>query len=225
MSTKLVEPVIKTNRKVIERWSFSGEQGRVIFRSQPECSARCFLDVLEKRRSADKFGDIKLEALSDLFYYSLRTKFTWADEFGTLEKRNVPSAGSLHSISAFVSNFGSDDWYLYNSQFHALDLIPRETTVQLSSFKQKCFEVIQEQCFGCLVWYVCDLDLLEAKYDNAETLALRESGGIASIQNLIAEYLGYSYRTIGLLGCEEAKLLSSKRNLLGVGSSIIGGCL
>lgn len=182
-----------------------------------------FLDVIESRCSRRDFSDISLEQLGPLFYLSSRTKQSMINEYGlVIEKRNTPSCGAMHTIDCFVSQFISDSWYVYNSRSHSFgELILNGSTV--NHFKQKCKRLINCPDHAYLIWYVCDIERLSCKYEHAESLALRESGVLASTQSLIAESLGLSFCMLGVMGCKEADFFSAQRKLLGVGVSVVGG--
>lgn len=182
-----------------------------------------FSDVIESRTSRRVFSNIPLEQLGPLFYLSNRTKQSTINKSGlAIEKRNAPSCGAMHTIDCIVSQFGSSSWYVYNSRGHTFDGLDISTST-INQFKLECQELIDCPDHAYLIWYVCDIERLSSKYENAEFLALREAGALASTQGLVAESYGLSFCMLGLMGCEQAKSLSNQRNLLGVGVSVVGG--
>lgn len=193
--------------------------------SQGNISSNIFSEVIETRCSRRDFLEIQLEQLGPLFYLSSRTKETTINDHGlVIEKRNSPSCGAMHTIDCIVSKFSNDCWYLYNPRNHSFDLLDIETSI-INQFKLECRRIIGCSETGYLIWYVCDLERLSCKYENAEFLALRESGALSATQGLIAESYGLGFCMLGLMGCQEAKVFSDQRNLLGVGVSVIGGIL
>lgn len=191
--------------------------------SHGRVNSNIFSEVIESRYSRREFSNIELEQLGPLLYMSSRTKETMTNDCGLIiEKRNSPSCGAMHTIDCIVSKIGSDKWYIYNSHKHSFDQLDVDTVI-INEFKQECRKLIDCSDSGYLIWYVCDLDRLSCKYDNAELLALRESGALAATQGLIAESYGLGFCILGLLGCREAKVFSNQRNLLGVGVAIVGG--
>lgn len=188
-------------------------------------ASNVFSEVIETRCSRRKFLDISLEQLGPLLYLSSRTKEAITNDYGlVIEKRNSPSCGAMHTIDCIVSRFGSECWYVYNSRNHSLDQLNVDSFI-INQFKLKCQGLIDYLDSGYLIWYVCDLERLSCKYENAEFLALRESGALAATQGLIAESYGLAFCMLGLMGNEEAKALSNQRNLLGVGVAVVGGII
>lgn len=183
-----------------------------------------FLEILERRCSRRQLGYVSLEELGSLFFLSTRTKSLERGGLGlTVEKRNYPSAGALHTIDCFVTGFNESYWYVYNPIKHTLDQISSAKSTELDDFKARCQSMLPDVATGYLIWYLCDIDRLSSKYENPASLAFRESGSISAVQSLVAEYLGLSYCMLGLHGNEYVKYLSHKRQLMGVGTAVIGG--
>ena len=197
----------------------------VILPSQGAISSDIFSEVVEARCSRRDFLEIQLEELGPLFYLSSRTKETTTNDYGlVVEKRNSPSCGAMHTVDCIVSRFSGDGWYVYNARNHSFDLLDVDASI-VNQFKLECRKSIECSDSGYLIWYVCDLERLSCKYENAEFLALRESGALAATQGLIAGSYGLGFCILGLMGCQEAKAFSNQRNLLGVGVAVIGGIL
>jgi hypothetical protein len=182
-----------------------------------------FLEVIESRSSRRDFSNIPLQKLGPLFYFSSRTKCSTTNDYGlVIEKRNSPSCGAMHTIDCMVSKFESDIWYVYNSRSHTFDRLNVNASL-LKQFKRECKALIDCSDSAYLIWYVCDMDRLNCKYENAESLALRESGALAAIQSLIAENYGLAFCMLGVIGGDQAKIFSNQRNLVGVGVAVVGG--
>lgn len=197
---------------------------RHVLRGYNDLNLNDFTQLIEGRRSRRDFTCISLDDLGPLFYLTSRTKETAINENGlVVEKRNVPSSGGLHTINCFVSKLNDGSWYVYNSHQHSLDKIRVKSPSKLAIFKGKCQNLIGCSGDPYLIWYVCDLTRLGSKYENPESLALREAGAIASIQSLVAEGLNLAFCMLGLTGGNEASALLDQRQLLGVGAVIVGG--
>lgn len=182
-----------------------------------------FTEVIENRSSKRDFLAIELEDLGPFFYLSSRTKETTINDYGlVIEKRNTPSCGSMHTLDCIVSRFDSNNWYVYNSLNHTFDLLDIDTSI-INLFKMKCRDLIECSESGYLIWYVCDLERLNSKYENPESLALRESGVLSATQSLIAQSYGLNFCMLGLMGWKEATAFSNQRNLFGVGVAVVGG--
>ena len=184
---------------------------------------KSFLDVIENRQSTRKFAPMSVNDLGALLYFSCRTRASERGELGfVFEKRNYPSAGALHSIDIIVSSFLSREWYIYNSMQHTLDEIFVDSE-GLQTFKESCFNILDNDKTGYLLWYVCDFERLACKYEYPETLALRESGGISATQSLLSEHLNLAFCTLGANGSQYTTYLSQQGKLLGVGTAVVGG--
>lgn len=210
-----ISPIAPLKYRVIDRHILPSDSN-----SRPEEFTR----ILELRRSRRKFQSVSLDDLGPLFYLSSRTKEAVNSENGLIiERRNVPSSGGLHTIDCFVSKFDDEKWYVYNSHRHSLDEVMVKDPSMLSCFKDKCQGLFDCSREPYLIWYVCDLDRLGCKYENPESLALREAGAIAAIQSLIAESRNLAFCMLGLTGSDEARALLDERQLLGVGTVVVGG--
>lgn len=183
-----------------------------------------FFQILESRKSRRSCRELDLFSLGKLFFLSARVKSSELNETGLqIQKRNVPSAGALHSIDCFVSKIGSPDWYVYNPYKHSFDRLSLNEPDLIEAHKQECFNFLPGMQAGYLIWYVCDIERLKSKYENPESLMYRDSGVLSGIQSLIAEALGLPFCLVGRLGYEEASKLSDKRDLIGAGAAIVGG--
>lgn len=188
-------------------------------------ASNSLLEVIESRYSRREFSSISLENLGPLFYFSCRTKYSTINDYGlVIEKRNSPSCGAMHTIDCIVSKFESDIWYVYNSRSHTFDQLNINTS-SLKQLKQECKALINTTDSAYLIWYVCDMDRLSCKYENAQSLALRESGALAAIQSLIAENYDLAFCMLGIMGGDKAKIFSNQRDLMGVGVAVVGGSL
>ena len=182
-------------------------------------------EILENRKSRRSFEPIKLDALGGFFYHANRVKQSELSEFGVrIFKMNHPSSGAMHSVSCLISGYDSDKWFMYNPFEHSLDQLDLDSK-RFDQFKNDCFDMISGSRSAYLIWYVCDLDRLSSKYENPESLALRESGAICAIQSLVAEATNLSYCMIGTMGYKQAQYISNERRLIGVGAALLGGRL
>lgn len=185
-----------------------------------------FFKVLETRESRRACYEIDFLSLGKLFFLSSRVKSSGISSHHLqVQKRNVPSSGALHAIDCFVSKSNSSDWYVYNPNKHSLDRVKLTQKRLIEFHKNECFNFLPEMQAGYLIWYVCDIERMRSKYENPESLAYRDSGVLSGIQSLIAESLGFAFCMVGRSGYKEAAEFSNERDLIGVGSAIVGGRL
>ncbi len=183
-----------------------------------------FLDILESRCSRRVLGKLSFDKLGEFLYLSCRTKQRYKSHQGlTIEKRNSPSAGALHSIECVISGPDENRWFAYNSVKHSLDEIEVENMEKLLRYKKECFNLLDGPQEGHLIWYVCNFSKLSAKYTNCHSLAYRDSGALSGTHSLVAEFLGLPFCILGKSGYEEAQYLSNQCNLMGAGIAILGG--
>ena len=181
-----------------------------------------FLNTLDSRKSTRDFIRTDLKDLYPLFHHSNRTKKVMKDPFGNkLEGRNYPSPGALCSIHCILSPLNSQEWFVYNPSIDAFDEI-EIIDEDIYKFKEVCGELINVNKDAWLIWYVCDTDLLNLRYENSETLAFRESGHISATQSLVAEYLGLGFCALGFTGYHLAGKIANDRRFIGVGTSLVG---
>ncbi len=114
--------------------------------------------------------------------------------------------------------------WIYVPSGHCADVVAAEKAVVRS-----ILEDVEEQFFpvgdGCLLLFACQRSYLESYYTNPESLALRESGGVAATIALVAEALSLTFCQLGsLAGPWTGKLLGVPEEwLLPCGAAVIGG--
>lgn len=222
-----IEPTIKSKISPLPRLEYDVVDSILLdgFDSD-NATESAFFSVLETRESRRTCYEIDSLSLGKLLFLSSRVKSSGiSSDRLQVQKRNVPSSGGLHAIDCFVSKSNSNDWYVYNPSRHTLDRLRLSQKRLIEFHRNECFNILPEMQGGYLIWYVCDIERMRSKYENPESLAYRDSGVLSGIQSLIAESLGFAFCMVGRLGYKEAAGFSNKRDLIGVGSAIVGGRL
>lgn len=141
-----------------------------------------FYDLLKKRRTIREFKkeSITLQQLSDILFTAFG-KFhdTFEDEYLDFEhniswRRSSPSAGGLHSVSAyvFIKNVQSIEpgAYFYHPKQHTLGLI------KLGDYEEALQDITLAQPFSansaCAILTVADLQVMAKKYMPARSVIL-----------------------------------------------------
>lgn len=175
--------------------------------------------VIRKRRSGSSFSKLGLQSLEALLAYSLSTLAVNASD-PERELRPVPSAGALHSLQLLLNE--GEAWYVYLSRLHVL----RRVNVDHNAAAPLREEVsqVRDPGQGVLLLLLAEMGVLAARYENPETLALREAGCLLGHLGLIAEALELSYRILGPTGEPWAHQLvvGATGLFVGVGTALVG---
>ena len=219
---KLSEPEIKTNINPISTHEFEVESYTTLKPHQLTKSID-FIDVLENRSTKRDMGPIDGNLLDSFLYLSNRTKQTERNELGiVIEKKNYLTAGAMACVHTIFSEVKGQDWYVYEPKTHSKGKLSIATNESLNTLKRRALEMLPNVRDGIFIWYVADITRLSCKYSSTFALALRESGVLSSTHSLVAQYLKLAYCPLGKHGFEEARILSNKRQLMGVGLAFLG---
>ena len=213
------EPYPKDLQLPIEKWHPKGNRQyglqRLLFVNQ---NAR-FADVLYRRESRRSFHSVSEENFGELLALTHSCKNKYINDNGFIvEQRNVIASGALHAVHILFNRPGDPSWHWYEPSTHSaivLDISSEELTTTARSF----FDSAPE---ATVIWYVADIDYLEAKYDHPQSLLWRDAGAIQATHSLVCEHVGLSYCPLGIAGIEQAQLLSDERKLIGVGLAVVG---
>ncbi|NOI20625.1 SagB/ThcOx family dehydrogenase [Vibrio coralliilyticus] len=214
----IYEPTIRKKTKLVE--PFTLDSTIEIKLPSPIKLGSEFISTLEERSSKRYFSPPNIEDIGGLLFYTCRVKSADINDYGEqVFYTNVGSPGALNAISILVCACDGS-WFAYDPVRHSLKQL--EASASCQKLYERCHGILSTRGTASLIWCVADMTLLKSKYENPETLALRHSGGISATLALVAQALGLSFCQLGICGVEEATLLSDKRELLGVGTSLFG---
>lgn len=186
-----------------------------------ETSENSFNAVLNNRQTRRVFSLLNKDEVGELFYLSNRTLWRDSNSSGlTIEHRPVVSAGGLHAVECLVLSPDDDAWYRYDPFKHQLQCLDISGLDALARSARAFFPTAGE---ATIIWYLGDMTRLSGKYQHPESLLWRDAGAMIATHSLVSEHLGYAFCPLGITGGEEAKTLSDKRVLVGLGLALVGG--
>ncbi len=217
--TNLLEPVPKKNPAATLRWKPTGKHSFKLQRLVEGQQDEMFLNVLHRRECRRQFCTASPARFGELLYLTHSAKNSYVNDAGfEVEQRNVISSGALHAVHILFNHPSQPNWYWYDPHTHCateLDL-PRNVLAEQAR------DFFSSSRLATVIWYVADVELISAKYDNPETLIWRDAGAVQSMHSLISEQIGLAYCPLGISGIVEAALVSNERQLVGVGLALVG---
>jgi SagB-type dehydrogenase family enzyme len=181
--------------------------------------------VLDQRISRRRFEPISTEMLAEFLWHLGRTRqlSTALADHAEWERRAVPSAGGLHVVDLLTQRRCRDAIVLshYQPRAHALELLNVEIE-DVERLWQAAQEVISEEA-ACVIWFCADLEPLQSRYQNFESLVWRDSGVLLGVGCVIAEALGLACCPLGITGGNMLSHALGSERVFGCGAMMIGG--
>jgi SagB-type dehydrogenase family enzyme len=185
-----------------------------------------FFSVLEQRRSRRRLGDIRMEEVSRLLWYTNKVKEAWVSENGLIRsKRMAPSAGAIHPIDVFVSlpaKLQERQFCYYDPYHHQLQVVDQEQKVLTAFFSHLEQSLSLEHVL--VIWFLADIERTMAHYHNAQSLVWRDSGALIMLTQLVCEALKLGYCPFGTLAEPLFGNLFPDETQINMGGGVIGGC-
>lgn len=215
------EPLVKEQQEIIDPFDFKVLSWHRMGRKPSLVGDEGFLEVIQSRTTRRAFSALEEHVLDEFFFQSLSTRLRFRNEVGQLVgSSRVINAGGLNSVHCLFNLPTDASWYAYHPHTHSYGKL-LEQPLQDIADSARC--LVPDSDDASLLWFILDATRLGAKYLNGLTLAWRETGAIMATQSLIAESMRLSYCPLGIHGYEDAKCLSSERQLLGTGFALVGG--
>lgn len=182
-----------------------------------------FFEVLEQRRSERAMGPASVALIGKLLWHSARVRAEYDSEYGHIQSRAAPSAGGLQCADIIVSRLGEiPGVHLYDPMSHALCEFTPHMPEGVARYHAEIEEVFPESK-GCVITLLADQGKADAKYENAESLLLRDSGALMATLQLCATALGALFCFSGNLGTTlSAAVNANSECRIPVGSGIFG---
>lgn len=175
-----------------------------------------FFAVLEKRHSRSPRNPLNFQQLSDLLWFAASYREIGVDNLGrSWASRAAPSAGGIHEIEIIIDDDESGP-ARYDPLHHRLEFLQIDTIDDWQRCKNEIRGVLP-QCKATMFMLLGDVEAIAARYENPESLMLRDAGVLTMTLHLTAEALGLHSTPIGFRG--EALL-----SLLGVPASRFVAC-
>lgn len=208
---------------------------RNIFTSVIETESELFLPYVEIQDSAPfdtilhgRYSERELlpptiDDISILMKLSLNIRAQSSNHYGTIQSRSIPASGGLHAYDiAFIGGPFHKKIALYNPNRHSIAYIRSVCPQDLEPFRNK-LDTIFPNSDGVSIVFLADSSRYHSKYENWETLALRDSGALLGIMSLCAQRLGLGFCIAGMLGNEISNLYPFQiSGRIGMGVAVVG---
>lgn len=155
-----------------------------------------FLDVLDNRRTRYADECLNVDQLSELLWHGGRVRERFDD---SSSHRAAPSAGGIHPIEILVHGLSdATGLFHYDAEKHRLIEVAHDLTI--------ADELVTEadSCLPCrpatLLWFLAVTQRTDAKYTNADTLVLRDTGALITTLCLCGTALKFQPVPLGTRG-------------------------
>lgn len=183
-----------------------------------------FFGVVRSRSTRRDFGQISLQQLSELFWFSAKTSLVVdLDEGHKWYHRPSPSGGGRHPIDHIIFHYEGDKWsaFLYDSIAHAFGRLKLDST-DMGYWIDDLFKALGIYA-TTIVWNVAEFQRSTSVYNNASALIYRDEGAVQATFGLVAEALNLNFCTIGVSGEPTiSRLLMARERIRGIGGFFIG---
>ena len=185
----------------------------------PKCD---FEHVLGSRRSRTGEG-LSIQNLGSILRCSQDRRDRRLDgRFGTWESRTAPSAGGIHGIRFVILPMESQNPAgLYEPDLSAIIELPH-----LQQARQHAARFLTEIDLPRRGWFlqlVADMHAYSSRYDNSDSLVLRDAGALSCATCFVAEAVGAYSRILGHLDKRIVKGLALGSRYAGVGGIHLTG--
>ncbi len=187
---------------------------------------RKFFEVLSQRRS-EIGGSVCWRQIADLLWYaaSARREAEVGRAGLPVQLSATPSSGGLGSVFIVAIMADGSAPRLYRPLEHSLDELAVEPNCVRKINDEAVIAVIGNNT-GCTLRFIVDWQKISGAYDNAESLALRESGYLGATIGLCAAALGLTASPLGFLGNDLVSSLGlPSADFKGVGGVQIGSVI
>lgn len=177
---------------------------------------RDLLDILRSRRSRSG-GQAHIDLIGTILHYSTELREKRKDgRFGYWESRTSPSAGGIHGVRiCLIPITSTKPLGLYLPDEHALASVNEPALVRKEAVR--LLDDLQLSHAGYLLQLVANVRSYAERYENSETLLLRDAGALCMTITLVAKAVGASSRVLGHLDRGIVSAMSLGPDYAGVG--------
>lgn len=178
--------------------------------------------LMEQRQTRRIFTrELSPLELGDFLWLACRSRSSRASAYGpNQESRPHPSAGALHPIHVLVVQ-NVHVAHQYDPIRHALVELPASDHSALHAIEsaKSSFELGS----GCVLALVGEPSKTGSKYEDPESLVLRDAGVVLGYMSVVAEALGLHFCPLGITGHPEVTAgLPFAHALRAVGLAVVG---
>lgn len=180
------------------------------------------VELMEQRQTRRNFTrEFSLEDLGDFLWLACRSRSSRPSVYGpNQESRPHPSAGALHPIHVFAA-LDERALYRYDPAAHTLVELPESADRAHRAIGAARASL--ELARGSVLALVAEPGKTGSKYEDPESLILRDAGVVLGYMSLVAEALGLAFCPLGITGSPElTQGLPHADALHAVGLAVIG---
>jgi SagB-type dehydrogenase family enzyme len=169
---------------------------------RPKLKSVNVFDVLVNRHSGANLSPISMELLTAFLWFSCRThKIVLTKEGRVWQHRPSPSAGGIHPIDLILFNVPKfeKELFFYDATGHVLKRLRLPSMQRIMRLREKALEVKNEPK-SILIWFVAQPQLIDAYYQNPESLLWRDAGALLGTCYLVATALRLRCCALGITG-------------------------
>jgi len=157
------------------------------------------VELMEQRQTRRDFtGELSLEDLGDFLWLACRSRSSRPSEYGpNQESRPHPSAGALHPIHVLMAS-DATAIHRYDPVQHALFELPASAgnARHVIDAATSSLELVR----GSVLALVAEPGKTGSKYEDPDSLVLRDAGVVLGYMSFIAEALGLAFCPLGITG-------------------------
>jgi SagB-type dehydrogenase family enzyme len=206
---------------VVRRWSPAQCRAAIDLPPGREPPSTAFSDLLDQRRSRRAMRSPSLARIGELLWHAARSRETGTGRFGIpWEHRASASAGGLHAVQVFAVLPCAPGLHLYDAIRH--QLLEVSTTQEfVAALVAKAREILPE-ADGAVLVFAGDRSLAASAYANPESLVWRDAGCLLATFHMCAEWLGFAFCPLGVLGEELVASIDGNNALIAAGACVFG---
>lgn len=157
------------------------------------------VELMEQRQTRRDFSrELSLKDIGDFLWLACRSRSSRPSEYGpNQESRPHPSAGALHPIHVFwVSD--ATAMLRYDPVQHALLELPSSTLNAHHAIDAAKSSL--DLGYGSVLALVAEPGKTGSKYENPDSLVLRDAGVVLGYMSFVAEALDLAFCPLGITG-------------------------
>lgn len=157
------------------------------------------VELMEQRQTRRDFGrELSLEDLGDFLWLACRSRSSRPSEYGpNQESRPHPSAGALHPVHVFWAS-DATAMFRYDPVQHALLELPSSTSNARHAVDAARSSLDLGR--GSVLALVAEPGRTGSKYEDPDSLILRDAGVVLGYMSFVAEALGLAFCPLGITG-------------------------
>jgi SagB-type dehydrogenase family enzyme len=157
------------------------------------------VELMEQRQTRRDFSqELSLEDLGDFLWLACRSRSSRPSEYGpNQESRPHPSAGALHPVHVLLAS-NAVAMLRYDPVQHALFELPASASNARQTIDAAKLSLDLGR--GWVLALVAEPGKTGSKYEDPDSLVLRDAGVVLGYMSFVAEALGLAFCPLGITG-------------------------